>query len=623
MHRYLLLLVALGISVPSNAAELTWDFESGAPAKFFTKDNWGERDATFTYGPRAAYGTGSQWVGFPIADVAEYPGNTTATLTTKDINLQGLGLTALYVSWVHWGDIEGVTSNFDGAQFQISTDGGNNWVGIDDPPAGGLNPAYDDIIVSGGGTPLADHWAWCWDTVIAEGGLPGGRLGAPLPSFHIPGQDKPIQTAKAGAIGWRPVATEDLIALGYAGPTDTVQLRWLFASDQLAGGAGYFIDDLRIADSAPPCEIPPNVAVSVLVDTPDILTTHTVDATVTRVCADVDPATVMLYYTADGMADTASVVMTPTGGDDYAADIPAQSNDTDVWYWVSAEDVIGNRATTPYTTFEVTDAVVWAYDDGQPFYVDPSFFAADDGRAARFDAIDFPDSTVTLYKMLCFFGQPGIIDVGVWDDDGTNQAPNTRLYSSGSLTNEIDNAFWHYEFSGEDLTFQDGRFYVGFTFVTGDSLDNPLLLSDPGLAHSGVQYALTSGVWSAAQNSGDMMLRVKVKLDGPVGIEGDGAPAALPANFQVHGNFPNPFNPQTVIRYDLPATDGAVPVKIQVFDLSGRLVARLVDESQQPGSHAVRWDGRNDSGATVASGVYVYRVEAGDKVETRKMVVLK
>jgi subtilisin family serine protease len=84
--------------------------------------------------------------------------------------------------------------------------------------------------------------------------------------------------------------------------------------------------------------------------------------------------------------------------------------------------------------------------------------------------------------------------------------------------------------------------------------------------------------------------------------------------------FPNPFNPTTTIRYDL--TRGG-RVSLTVYDVLGRRVARLVDERQEAGPHAAVWDGAGDAGERVASGVYVYRLVAGDVERSRKMVLLK
>lgn len=100
---------------------------------------------------------------------------------------------------------------------------------------------------------------------------------------------------------------------------------------------------------------------------------------------------------------------------------------------------------------------------------------------------------------------------------------------------------------------------------------------------------------------------------------GDGPTA--PAEFALHANAPNPFNPITTIQYDVPA--GGAPVSIMVFDVSGRRVRTLVDESRPAGQHRVTWDGRNSTGQSVASGVYFYRMSAGSFVQTRKMVLLK
>jgi hypothetical protein len=85
-------------------------------------------------------------------------------------------------------------------------------------------------------------------------------------------------------------------------------------------------------------------------------------------------------------------------------------------------------------------------------------------------------------------------------------------------------------------------------------------------------------------------------------------------------NHPNPFNPTTTIEYYLPES-GAV--SLSVYDVSGRLVARLVDAKQEQGSHAAQWMGRDRNGAAVASGLYFYKLEFGKQSITRKMVFLK
>jgi hypothetical protein len=90
--------------------------------------------------------------------------------------------------------------------------------------------------------------------------------------------------------------------------------------------------------------------------------------------------------------------------------------------------------------------------------------------------------------------------------------------------------------------------------------------------------------------------------------------------FVLHPNMPNPFNPYTRIDFEL---DQARPVRLAVYDLAGRLVRRLVDRSLESGRHNTVWDGRDDRGLRVASGIYFYRLESGDLLQTRKMVLLK
>ena len=91
-------------------------------------------------------------------------------------------------------------------------------------------------------------------------------------------------------------------------------------------------------------------------------------------------------------------------------------------------------------------------------------------------------------------------------------------------------------------------------------------------------------------------------------------------NHRLDQNRPNPFNPTTVIGYAIPIESR---VRIAVYDLNGRLVRVLVDEVRPPGEHDAVWDGRNEKGLFVGSGVYFCRMEAGSFNETRKLVVLK
>ena len=90
--------------------------------------------------------------------------------------------------------------------------------------------------------------------------------------------------------------------------------------------------------------------------------------------------------------------------------------------------------------------------------------------------------------------------------------------------------------------------------------------------------------------------------------------------FTLHRNAPNPFNPSTVIGYELYRPGW---VTLRVYDLLGREVAALDEGEKSAGRHEAVWDGRNESGSRVPSGVYLYRLESGGQAETGKMTLLR
>ncbi len=94
----------------------------------------------------------------------------------------------------------------------------------------------------------------------------------------------------------------------------------------------------------------------------------------------------------------------------------------------------------------------------------------------------------------------------------------------------------------------------------------------------------------------------------------------LPQQFTLAQNFPNPFNPSTTISYTLPEPAN---VHLAIYSLTGQMVMKLVSEPQSAGRYNVSWDAVDDSGHRLASGTYYYRLTAGSRVETRRMLLLK
>ena len=102
-------------------------------------------------------------------------------------------------------------------------------------------------------------------------------------------------------------------------------------------------------------------------------------------------------------------------------------------------------------------------------------------------------------------------------------------------------------------------------------------------------------------------------------------PGELPAKFDLFQNYPNPFNPATTIRFELPTAED---VELIIFDILGNEVRRLITENLPIGMHEAIWNGTNEKGGEVSSGVYFYRLTARSSqgllyMQTKKMLLLR
>ncbi|MEI7907910.1 MAG: FlgD immunoglobulin-like domain containing protein, partial [Bacteroidota bacterium] len=100
----------------------------------------------------------------------------------------------------------------------------------------------------------------------------------------------------------------------------------------------------------------------------------------------------------------------------------------------------------------------------------------------------------------------------------------------------------------------------------------------------------------------------------------DNGKSVTPNNFDLAQNYPNPFNPETRISYRLSETGFTT---LTIHDQLGRTIKTLVAQHQSSGDHAVVWNGKDESGNTVSSGIYFYSLNSGKSVQSKKMVLLK
>ena len=157
---------------------------------------------------------------------------------------------------------------------------------------------------------------------------------------------------------------------------------------------------------------------------------------------------------------------------------------------------------------------------------------------------------------------------------------------------------------------------VGGTLAPGAQMDLQLTLKTedfpPGHFWSSLQ------IFSNDPQRPQLVIPIHLKVD-TVFTKLDQSVLTV-SEFRLQQNFPNPFNPTTTITFDLPEN---VRVRLEIFDVAGRLICTLVNKHRNAGSHQVVWNGQDDTGNTVASGLYLYRLQAGDFVQSRKMLFMK
>jgi hypothetical protein len=205
-------------------------------------------------------------------------------------------------------------------------------------------------------------------------------------------------------------------------------------------------------------------------------------------------------------------------------------------------------------------------------------------------------------------------DIGTFSLDTTNSTVKIMVYktvisdvglkfvipSSGSLgeikvSNTVSNEW-------EELTF-DFSSHIGLPEAIG--IDQIVVFPDFDLG-------------GRTQDNIIYFDNISFSSSNSVGV--DNRSEIYPQRFALEQNFPNPFNPSTTIRYELPE-DGLVNVTI--YDMMGRQVSTLVSSQQAAGYKSIQWNATNDFGKPISAGVYLYKIQAGEFVQTKKMVLLK
>jgi len=271
--------------------------------------------------------------------------------------------------------------------------------------------------------------------------------------------------------------------------------------------------------------------------------------------------------------------------------------------------------------YEIADAVMFANFFVQGFsafgtHVDASVAASDTNLddipltisdfvyMARIVAGNvFPNPPTDPSPYPAYFRQSSQISGHVWVDTPDDLGAVSMVFS-GEFTPVLEQDHMEMMY-GWDSGFTRVLIY---SLEEGNSIDEDgLLLSDAFNVE--LVFVRTATYYSQPVNS---------VIDQSTDVDED--QDNLPTSFALDQNYPNPFNPVTTIAYQVPQP---AHVLIDIFNVSGQRVRTLVNRTQAAGNHMVDWDGKDNLGRAVSSGMYIYRMAAGEFTQSKKMVLLK
>lgn len=211
---------------------------------------------------------------------------------------------------------------------------------------------------------------------------------------------------------------------------------------------------------------------------------------------------------------------------------------------------------------------------------------------------DVSGKPVDIAELPVSFSDPMDIQLGIEATESSSITLNASLF--GSIPDEME----IFLIDNETGNFHDLRKTNGFTWEHKAEMTKQVADT----------LKLEPAMNSASLADASVISRFVLRIGQGVGVSLE-EEFGIPEKFAMQQNYPNPFNPVTTINYQLPLTS---KVRLEVFDVLGRKVATLIDGEVQAGFHSVRFDARN-----LASGMYIYRLQAGSKVFTKKLTLIK
>ena len=413
--------------------------------------------------------------------------------------------------------------------------------------------------------------------------------------------------------------THEVIDLGaYAGKV--IRIRFVLISDALVNEDGMYVDDITIYGSTI------DVGAPAVHHTPPALRDDIL-GDFTAVASIIDPSPIAidsLYYKADTMSGFVAIAPDSVVDTLSYFTIPAQRIGARVdYYFVVADTAMNRTQTEVYTYYQ---GVKLVYDDGEP----DSYLALPVGAKLALQIIVPSDTAFALYGMMSklYYSPPqhvmgGTYRVHVYDKGFNDLITPIDTVQDTTLGFEA----WNYvdislHNGGEPVIIMPGdTAYIGFEVlsVPDTQMDTFGLMEDDTAGGSVIYYHSFiynpyTDTWEVNSSAnyyiraiGDYVSDVKENLNTPL-------------KFAALAPMPNPFHGHTVIKFALPTRE---KVTLDIYDINGRRITRLVDGKLNAGWYAIPWNGTDARGKKVKSGIYFYKLNAGKYRKTVKMLLVR
>lgn len=477
--------------------------------------------------------------------------------------------------------------------------------------------AFDEISVTGSGPPVNNPPVFTNDPFSKANATEGVAYGGSISGDATDADSDPLTFSKVSGPAWLSVAANGALS-GTPGGGDVGANQFTVGVDDGNGGSDQAVMNITV-DPATPTNNPPAFT-SDPINKPNATEGQAYSESIGGDASDpdFDPLTFSKVSGPAWLSVASNGALSGTPG---AGDVGANQ------FTVRVEDGNGgsDEADLNITVSPSGGTGAWqvlTYDDfesGWGNYVDGG---SDCRRSAR-DAA---------------YAHQGTYCVRIRDNTSTSNF----AYSSGidvTSYDEITVSFWYYprsmDNSNEDfwVQFYDGsNWQTVATYARNTDFQNNNFYEVPReeIIISSSSYNFSNDmrirfVCDASGNSDwvyidevEVAARTNTSIFGGLNLLTTGE--VIPESFDLKQNYPNPFNPTTSIEYSVPEQSD---ISIKIYDISGSLVATLVNENKEPGIYTSVWDGRNQRGIRVASGIYIYRMVGQNFVQNKRMILLK